>query len=427
LNGTLPRRVTPRPAKRPRPRRYAHFDKPLDEKALATLTVSEADVATRALLPLLGYTKVERRMDFSGDFPALAPKERLIRYASHADSAIYSLYAADLAKLYDAELKRRGLDGAVLAYRSGIGNNVNFAKSLFDEVRERGDCMVICLDVSKFFDNISHPILKHNLTQLLGDPKLRRDWLKIFIRLSNYEFVTKEDLEPVIGKIRTRHICDVSTFRTKVRPLIQKNNSDHGIPQGTPLSGLFANISMLGLDTYIQGLMAELGGSYRRYSDDIALVFPDETQAEAALTAIRKGLLDHHLAINEKKTCTSRVSRRGSQQHVAGDELQYLGFTYDGMRILIRPGSMTNFYARMKRGIHQYIKGAKKKGVAATAIRKRVPIGRFTHWGDDRNFVQYAYRAAEIMESPEMKRQLRRHVFIFDRHWAKMMAKHYGV
>jgi hypothetical protein len=384
-------------------------------------------VATHPFLPLLGYTKVERRMDFSGDFPALAPKKRQIRYAGHTDSAIYSLYAADLSKLYDAELQRRGLGGVVLAYRSGIGNNVNFAKSLFDEVVERGDCVVVCLDVSKFFDNISHAILKSNLISLLGGSKLPKDWLKIFIRLSNYEYVTKEDLEPVVGRIRKRHICDVETFRTKVRPLIKKHTDDHGIPQGTPLSGLFANVSMLGFDEHAHRIMTDLGGSYRRYSDDIALVFPDEKQMASAISSIAQSLLDHHLAINDKKTCISHVRRVGPARIVTGDELQYLGFTYDGRRILVRPGSMTNFYARMKRGIRQYIKGAKKKGVSASAIRKRVPIGRFTHWGDDRNFVQYVYKAAEIMKSPEMKRQLRRHVPIFDRQWAKAMAKTYGV
>lgn len=424
LNGTHPRRVT---SKRQRPRQYAHFDTPLDEKALATFKVSADEVATHSFLPLLGYTKVERRMDFSGDFPALAPKERQIRYAAHGDSAIYSLYAADLSQLYDAELQRRGLGGVVLAYRSGIGNNVNFAKSLFDEVAERGECAVVCLDVSKFFDNISHAILKANLISLLGGSKLPKDWLKIFIRLSKYEYVTKEDLEPIVGRIRKRHICNVETFRTKVRPLIQKHAYDHGIPQGTPLSGLFANISMLGVDEYVHRMMTDLGGTYRRYSDDIALVFRDEAQIASALSCITQALLDHHLVINEKKTCISRVRRVEATQIVTGDELQYLGFIYDGRRILVRPGSMTNFYARMKRGIRQYIKGVKKKGVAPGAIRKRVPIGRFTHWGDDRNFVQYVYKAAEIMKSPQMKRQLRRHVPIFDRQWAKAMTKYYGI
>jgi hypothetical protein len=382
----------------------------LDDQTLATFKVSPEEVATRSFLPLLGYTKVERRMDFSGPFPALAPKERQIRYAGHADSAVYSLYAADLSMRYDAELQRRGLGGVVLAYRSGIGNNVHFAKSLFDEVTERGDCVVVCLDVSKFFDNISHAILKANL-----------------IRLSNYEYVTKEDLEPAVGRIRKRHICDVETFRTKVRPLIKRNTADHGIPQGTPLSGLFANISMLDVDEHVHRLMTGFGGSYRRYSDDIALVFEDEAQVAPALDAITEALLENHLEINKKKTCTSYVRQTGSTQTVSGDDLQYLGFIYNGRHILVRPGSMTNFYARMKRGIRQYIKGVKKKGVAADAIRKRVPIGRFTHWGNDRNFVQYVYKAAEIMKSPEMKRQLRRHVPIFDRQWAKMMAKYYGV
>ncbi|MGQ3017078.1 antiviral reverse transcriptase Drt2 [Phenylobacterium sp.] len=424
MNGTLPRRVT---LKRSRPRLYSHFDDPLDKEALASFEVSPEDVASHSFLPLLGYTKVERRMDFSGDFPALAPKERQIRYAGHIDSAIYSQYASTLSTIYDNELLRRNLGESILAYRSGIGNNVNFAKNLFDEVRARRNCVVVCLDVSKFFDNISHSILKKNLVGILGETRLSKDWLKIFIRLSNYEFVTKEDLEPVIGRIRGRRVCDVDTFRSKVRPLIQINKEAHGIPQGTPLSGLFANVSMLDLDDEIRAMMVELGGSYRRYSDDIALVFPNDDSVSEKLSDITTALSLQNLSINEKKTCISYIKGDEETQQVTGSILQYLGFVYDGKRILVRPSSMTNFYARMKRGIRQYIRGAKKKGVAASAIRKRVPIGRFTHWGDDRNFVQYVYRAAEIMESPEMKRQLRRHVQVFDREWNKMMSKHYGV
>ena len=110
---------------------------------------------------------------------------------------------------------------------------------------------------------------------------------------------------------------------------------------------------------------------------------------------------------------------------IGGNLLQYLGFTFDGVDIRIRPESMKAFYARMKTNIRRYVRAAKRKGIASGSIRKRVLVGRFTHWGDDKNFVQYAYRSARELNSPAIRRQLRNHVSIFDRYWAKMIAKFY--
>lgn len=424
MNGTLPRRVTLRP--RVKVRRYAHFDDPLSKAEAASFSISAGEVSRHSFLPLLGYTKVVRRMDFSDDFPALAPKPRDIRFASHTDSAIYSAYAGCLSNLYDDELIRRGLHQTVLAYRQGIGNNINFAKSLFDEIVARKDCVVICLDVSKFFDHLDHEILKERLQKLVGGPRLPADWFKIYSRLTKYEFVLKEDLEAAIGKFKRRRICEIDVFREKVRPLIKVNLTGCGIPQGTPLSGLLANLYMIELDATMNSYLKNLGGSYRRYSDDIAIVLPDNDRLDQVLCAINQLLMHHHLHINEKKTAISVVKNVVGRQTVSGDELQYLGFTFDGKDILIRSGSMRNFYSRMKSGIRRYVKGAYRKGVASDKIRKRVPVGRFTHWGDDRNFVQYAYRASAIMNSPKMKRQLRNHVRIFDRQWQKVVEKYYG-
>ena len=35
------------------------------------------------------------------------------------------------------------------------------------------------------------------------------------------------------------------------------------------------------------------------------------------------------------------------------------------------------------------------------------------------NFIKYAYRAADIMEAPEIKRQLRRHMIVLKKHMQK--------
>jgi RNA-directed DNA polymerase len=409
-----------------KPRRYAHFDDPLDKDALAKFQVTAQQVASHSFLPLLGYEKITRKMDFDEGFPALIKKPRAIRYASHTDAAIYGIYNQKLVKAYEEILSSRGLAGCILAYRSDIGNNINFAKSLFHEIKARRDCVVTCVDISRFFDNIQHDRLKQNLCAVLRINYLDNDWFKLFTRLTKYEYVTKDDLEKVLGKVKRKRICSIETFRKKVRPIVKVHLMARGIPQGTPLSGTLANVYMLDIDAQMSAYVQERGGSYRRYSDDLALVLPSSEHLGAVLGELGRLLSEHDLVLNDEKTCVTAISAGEECQYTYGDECQYLGFTYDGRQILIRSASMKNFYARMKRGLNKYIKGAAQKKVQPHQIRKRVPIGRFTHWGDNKNFVQYAYRAARIMESPAMKNQLRNHVKIFDRAWEKSMRKWYG-
>lgn len=420
MNGTLPRRVTSRPLKS---RPYAHFDDPLLDADLEAFAVDGDSVAAHAFFPLLGYQKVTRKMDFSVFPPTAKNKERDIRYASHTDSAIYSVYSQVLSEKYEIIIGNAGLGDSVLAYRGGIGYNVPFAKSLIDEVRARGSCHVLCVDVSGFFDSLDHRILKQMFCSVLGVEKLPRDWYNVFRRISSYEYVLREDIEARLGKIRGGRICQIETFRSSIRPIIRKNLNEYGIPQGTPLSGLAANVYMLEFDIAVKNYVASIGGSYRRYSDDIAVVMPSVSDEEKFVCFMEKALKAHNLEINAKKTCKTTFETINGAQVCSGDVLQYLGFTLDGEKILIRSESIKSFYARMKGNIRRYIKSAAKRGIPLSELRKRVLIGRFTHWGDSRNFVQYAYRAARELKAPEIRRQLRNHVAIFDREWAKMIFK----
>lgn len=422
LNGTHPRRVTHRTLK---VRDYAHFDDPLDRAALDSLVLTPTAVARNAFLPLLGYDKITRSIDFDVFPPLPKEKSRSIRYAGHLDSAIYATYAFELAKRYETILEDQKLGKCVLAYRGGIGYNVPFAKSLFDEIRTRGDCLVLCLDLSKFFDTLRHDVLKARMVNVLGCERLPDDWFAIFRRLTRFEYVDAKEVTARLGTPKGKRICSIDTFRDVVRTLIRHNESDKGIPQGTPLSGLLANIYMVEFDGALRRWVEERGGSYRRYSDDIAVVLPTPEQEVHFMTFIREQVDAIGLSLNESKTCRTSFTREEQRLSSTGDQLQYLGFTFDGSDIRIRPESMKAFYARMKRNVRRYVRAARRKDIAFSQIRKRVLVGRFTHWGDSRNFVQYAYRAARELNSPAIRRQLRNHVSIFDRYWAQMITKFY--
>ncbi|WP_428028511.1 hypothetical protein, partial [Altererythrobacter sp.] len=46
-------------------------------------------------------------------------------------------------------------------------------------------------------------------------------------------------------------------------------------------------------------------------------------------------------------------------------------------------------------------------------IYMRELFKRFTHFGKNRNFPRYAYRASDVHRSPEIRAQLRNHMDIF--------------
>jgi hypothetical protein len=411
-----------------KPRTYLHFDPPLSDRRRKEFSVTPEQVVRHSFLPFIGFDQVERRIDFeSQPFWDIRKKTRAIRYASHNDSAIHSYYCDDLNKYYEDELNRIGISECVLAYRAGVGSNINFAKDLFDEVKARGQCVVACYDVSKFFDSLYHEHLEFAILNVTKREHLSKDWIKIFRRITQYEWANSRDIRKIIGRsTQPNRVCSIQQFRKYVRPIIQRNDSCFGIPQGSPLSGTLANVYMLSFDTRLSKLVRELGGSYRRYSDDIAIVLPTAEHLESVEAALHANLGIYHLKLNSGKSTVTYFFEASGYQSFDGSLLQYLGFTYDGSRILLRSSSLSRFFSRMKAGIRVSVRAAYHAGYPESEIRRRTLVGRFTHWGDRRNFVQYAYRASRIMNSPQIRRQLRNHVLIFQNTMIKYRTTYYS-
>jgi hypothetical protein len=129
--------------------------------------------------------------------------------------------------------------------------------------------------------------------------------------------------------------------------------------------------------------------------------------------------------LNESKTTVTKIFHTQAKISYSGDLLQYLGFTFDGQNILIRPSSLKRFYSKMKASIRIAVRADANAGYPPTEIRRRTLVGRYTHWGDRKNFIQYAYRAAKEMDSPQIRKQVRRHTKIFYNHFQKCLARYY--
>jgi len=184
-----------------------------------------------------------------------------------------------------------------------------------------------------------------------------------------------------------------------------------GIPQGSPISALLSNLYMLEYDSILRSFVEASGGHYFRYCDDILLIVPSvlKTDAEALAVSEIKKL---YLEINPSKTDRIDFTDTGSGL-IASKPLQYLGFLYDGQRILLRSASLARYSERMRASVRLAKSTMKKRnlarmenGEAARPLFKKKLNRKYSHLGR-RNFVTYGYEAAKKMESQPIRRQLR--------------------
>lgn len=147
---------------------------------------------------------------------------------------------------------------------------------------QSGQHWIVDLDIEKFFDHVDHVRLMQRLAQRISDAAL---------------------LDLIADFLRCGLMRDGARFPTRV-----------GIPQGSPLSPLLANIVLDELDQEYQ----RHGWSFVRYADDCILLAKSEAEARALLDFTREFLADRlHLRLNAAKTRIVQPAAVG-----------FLGFTY---------------------------------------------------------------------------------------------------
>jgi hypothetical protein len=307
-------------------------------------------------------------------------------YASHTDAHIYSFYSYKWSLSYEEFLRTNCIDNSVIAYRKILKeddsarsgkSNIEFAESVFRSIKELGECDVIVADISKFFDSLNHRILKEQLCRILGTERLEDDEYKVLRSLTAYRYVlrgsqnkSKQSSSPYSRlaanavKIAAKKKCSISQAVYEAgRDVIKYNRSSIGIPQGSPVSGLLANIYLASLDTEIHIRFPEI--VYRRYSDDIVLIC-EPGNADLVLTELTKMLTDSRLKVSPSKVFVAifRNNLNGSLecQEVKDGKgvvhgrryLDYLGFEFNGEKVLVRGNTVKKAYNRAKQRIAKF-------------------------------------------------------------------------
>lgn len=412
-------------------KKYPHFDLPLSYERAQALVNNHQKISSHPFHPFLAYDKKARRFKGRDD---VSVKKRPIKYAAHKDGYIYSYYAKEISACYEARVDALGIDQNVIAYRSGKGNNVDFAKAAFDEIDRRGSCVAIALDVSGFFDNIDHQNLKNEWCITINQSKLPNDHFALFKSLTRWSEVNRDECYARLqehtatfnSKNPPRPICDDNDFRTiikgrgsKMESLIRKNMhadgtwKEYGIPQGTAMSALLSNVYMIPFDQAMNNLANEINGYYRRYSDDILWIC-DAKHNDRVLQEVDKNLQErgNKLIRKDDKTDISYFELDNTGSLLCDKPFQYLGFTYDGRKRLLRSQTLARYWRRLiyaTRSVKREARLARKKGKDGKPLRKKLNLD-LTHLGKGNFITNYAYPAQKKMGGKAIRKQLSKHL-----------------
>ncbi|MBJ6799022.1 antiviral reverse transcriptase Drt2 [Geomonas propionica] len=398
-----------------RVRGYPHFDHKISESVASAYVTVPTKVATHSFYPFLSYQMITPR--YKKDQGKVEDKSRPIRYAAHLDSHIFAYYANTLLGSYEKYICGKPLSKSVLAYRKLNKSNIEFADQAFNDIQSLGDCVTLCFDVTGFFDNLPHSVIKEKWGEIIGSANLPDDHYAVYKAITKFSWADRGDVYKMLsinpkGAYRIKGaLCTPAVFRTDIRKkgLISRNNELKGIPQGSPISAVLSNIAMISFDERVSQFASDVGGLYRRYCDDILIACPVEHEREA-IGVINDEIEKLGLSINNDKTEKTYFSQDGEGALTADTPMQYLGFKFDGKKKFLRSKTLSRYWRRLKTGVRsatKAAKAAKKRGENGQVFKQEL-YEKFTHLGKN-NFVRYAYRASDKMNEEAIKRQLRNH------------------
>lgn len=276
-----------------------------------------------------------------------------------------------LNELYNKRVERDGISDVAVAYRTDLHvSNIELAKRAIDFIRGHSPCYVMIGDFTHFFDELDHKYLKKQWCSLLNVPVLPEDHYKIYRSITKFRKVELTDLLAIHNLKDTKadrkklnslsKVLTTEQFKAN-KALITTNKEGKGIPQGSPISALLANVYMLDVDKHVHDQVVALNGLYMRYSDDFIIVLPDlpEKTAEDILRGISDQINQTDgLTLEPSKTqyfyydgavVTNCGEKIHSEANCKNKAINFLGFTFDGEKVSIRSKTTSKYYYRMYR------------------------------------------------------------------------------
>lgn len=395
-------------------RTYQHIDDVLDlddEKTFQRIIQIIEDIKNHQFLPFIKREEIKIRFRKNKEGEVRRSKKlRPIMYASHIDAHIYSYYNFILQEKYEKYLESLNTSRNVTAYRKikieetkKGKSNIHFAKEVFDQIEKQAECVVITQDIEGFFDNLNHSLLKKKICKINNTEKLDEHFYKVFRSLIAHRYIEYSDFISKKIKRKTQH--NKYAIYNTLKGLVRENKTNIGIPQGSPISGLLANIYLIDFDFAIKTSFPDV--FYRRYSDDLVfvcredqkdslLLFIDNKIKESMLKInASKSFITHFKKVNGDSLCDKVTDGLGEQK--SRDYVDYLGLEFSGKNILLRK----NTIQKLK---HKQIKKAKKQLLNnIKPIRRNLKKGA-TKKTKNRN--NYFKKALDVVSNKGIQKQV---------------------
>ncbi|MGR5549954.1 CRISPR-associated endonuclease Cas1 [Vibrio sp. DNB22_12_1] len=207
----------------------------------------------------------------SGDFvphpykvvtiPKSDNRTRKLAIPTVRDRIIHTAIATQLVQYFEPEFES-------ISYGYRPNRSYTHAIRHIEQLRNQGYYFVLDADIEGYFDNICHDILKLILNKYLSNT-----WTDSLLNL----LLTQQEAQSQLAFGRENGI---------------------GIPQGSPISPLLANLYLDGFDE----ALIDRGEQIIRYADDFVVLVADEQKAQRCLNFVTQYLAKLKLNLNAEKT-----------------------------------------------------------------------------------------------------------------------------
>ena len=180
-----------------------------------------------------------------------------------------------------------------------------------------------------------------------------------------------------------------------------------GIPQGSPISAIYANVYMIEFDKYLKEFTKSYNGIYRRYSDDFIIVIPRINEIDKQVEIAEKlfDIVNQTPNLQLERTKTSCYYYKNNNlscienllpgQKNESKTLNYLGFTFDGVNIRLRDKTITKYYYKLYRTIDKHLKLEERKNKKIARHKLIKKKSKYASSGNkkQRNFITYVEKS----------------------------------
>ena len=355
---------------------YVHFDTEMSKKEARDYL---KNIDSHQYLPFINYTVDKKKWDGNHNKTG---ETRTISVASIKDNYVYQHFNNIISSKYEKYIDESELKNVVCAYRKGQHkSNIHYAHEALNFIMKSKDAKIFIGDISNFFDNLDHKLLKECLKEVLLVNELDDVTYKMLKSLEKASYIEIDDIIKFLNSKGVYiHIYVYNGFsgnknkyaamckfckKHGLRTIVKKEwfkelkNSylkpgkeelkvkNKGIVQGSSVSSTLSNVYMINVDKKIVELLKDYDYIYRRYCDDFIIVIrniDDEIYTDI-IDKIKVIISEVKLELKDSKIQKfSYKKRKITNLNGTKKFIQFLGFElHDNYDVLIRRSTLDRF------------------------------------------------------------------------------------